>query len=385
MGAVNVRDGKLYLDFRFKGVRCREQTSHIDSPQNRKRLEKLIGMIEAEIKLGKFDYARYFPDSPKVEKFENLIRQEKFKRIGNRMLFGVFAEIWFAEKKVEWRQSQIENVRGILDKHLLPIWEEHELHEIQKADIMGFRRKLAEESPVSKKKLSPSRINHILSPFKMILEEAADRFEFESPWRGIKQLSVPRTEINPFTMDEVKRLIKYVRDDFKNYYTVRFFTGLRTGEIDGLQWKYVDLDNRQLLIYKSLVNGNIQDTKTDGSYRHVDLSEPVIEALKAQRAMTANRSNFVFCSATGTPLLHRNVTKRVWYPLLKRLNILERNPYQSRHTTATLWLAAGESPEWIAKQLGHTSTAMLFRVYSRYVPNLTRKDGSAFEKLLTDF
>lgn len=385
MGAINARDGKLYVDFRFKGVRCREQTSHLDNPQNRKRLEKLINMIEAEIKLGKFDYARYFPDSPKVEKFENLIRQEKFKRIGNRMLFGVFAEIWFAEKKVEWRQSQIENVRGILDKHLLPIWEEHELHEIQKADIMGFRRKLAEESPISKKKLSPSRINHILSPFKMILEEAADRFEFESPWRGIKQLSVPRTEINPFTMDEVKRLIKYVRDDFKNYYTVRFFTGLRTGEIDGLQWKYVDLDNRQLLIYKSLVNGNIQDTKTDGSYRHVDLSEPVIEALKAQRAMTANRSGFVFCSATGTPLQHRNVTKRVWYPLLRRLNILERNPYQSRHTTATLWLAAGESPEWIAKQLGHTSTAMLFRVYSRYVPNLTRKDGSAFEKLLTDF
>ncbi|UAA37228.1 site-specific integrase [Paraneptunicella aestuarii] len=385
MGAINARDGKLYVDFRFKGVRCREQTSHLDNPQNRKRLEKLISMIEAEIKLGKFDYSRYFPDSPKVEKFENLIRQEKFKRIGNRMLFGVFAEIWFAEKQVEWRQSQIENIRGILDKHLLPVWRERELHEIQKADIMDFRRKITEESPVTKKRLSSSRINHILSPLKMIVEEAADRFEFESPWRGIKQLSVPRTEINPFTMDEVKRLIKYVRDDFKNYYTVRFFTGLRTGEIDGLQWKYVDLDNRQLLIYKSLVNGNIQDTKTDGSYRHVDLSEPVIEALKAQRAMTANRSGFVFCSATGTPLQHRNVTKRVWYPLLRRLNILERNPYQSRHTTATLWLAAGESPEWIAKQLGHTSTAMLFRVYSRYVPNLTRKDGSAFEKLLTDF
>ena len=53
-----------------------------------------------------------------------------------------------------------------------------------------------------------------------------------------------------------------------------------------------------------------------------------------------------------------------------------------RHTAATLWLAAGESPEWIARQLGHTSTEMLFRVYSRYVPNLTRQDGSAFDRLL---
>ena len=45
--------------------------------------------------------------------------------------------------------------------------------------------------------------------------------------------------------------------------------------------------------------------------------------------------------------------------------------------------AAGESPEWIARQLGHTTTEMLFRVYSRYVPNLTRRDGSAFERLIT--
>jgi integrase len=88
---------------------------------------------------------------------------------------------------------------------------------------------------VTKKKLTASRVNHILSPFKMILEEAADRFEYESPWRNIKQLSVPLTEINPFNMEEVKNMLKYVREDFKSYYTVRFFTGLRTGEIDGLQ------------------------------------------------------------------------------------------------------------------------------------------------------
>jgi integrase len=53
-----------------------------------------------------------------------------------------------------------------------------------------------------------------------------------------------------------------------------------------------------------------------------------------------------------------------------------------RHTAATLWLAAGEAPEWIARQLGHASTEMLFRVYSRYVPNLTRRDGSAIDRLL---
>jgi len=92
--------------------------------------------------------------------------------------------------------------------------------------------------------------------------------------------------------------------------------------------------------------------------------------------------DFVFCTRTGGPLNHNNVTKRVWYPLLRHLGLRKRRPYQTRHTAATLWLAAGENPEWIARQMGHTTTEMLFRVYSRYVPNLTRRDGSAFERLL---
>ena len=47
-----------------------------------------------------------------------------------------------------------------------------------------------------------------------------------------------------------------------------------------------------------------------------------------------------------------------------------------------MWLASGENPEWVARQLGHANTEMLFKVYSRFIPNLTRRDGSAFEKFL---
>lgn len=75
----------------------------------------------------------------------------------------------------------------------------------------------------------------------------------------------------------------------------------------------------------------------------------------------------------------------MWYPLLSLLKLEKRKPYQTRHTAATLWLAAGESPEWIAKQLGHNSTQMLFRVYSRYVPDLSGRDGHAFEQMLAGF
>ncbi len=213
------------------------------------------------------------------------------------------------------------------------------------------------------------------------MTEAADRYEFTCPFRGIKSLKIQKVDVEPFTLEEVRRILDNVRDDFKAYYTVRFFTGMRTAEIDGLKWKYIDFDRRQILIRETVVDGNITYTKTDGSQREIHMSQPVYDALREQQRLTAEH-DFVFATRLGTPMAHNNVTKRVWYPLLRYLGIKERRPYQTRHTAATLWLAAGESPEWIARQMGHTSTEMLFRVYSRYVPNLTRQDGSAFDRLL---
>lgn len=215
------------------------------------------------------------------------------------------------------------------------------------------------------------------------MNEAAERYEFNSPFRGVKSLKIQRTDIKPFSLEEVNKFIAHVRKDYQAYYTVRFFTGMRTGEIDGLRWKYIDFEKRQILIRETVVDTKMTYTKTDGSQREIYMSQPVYEALKAQREVTGDLE-FVFCNRDGNPLCHRNVTRRVWHPTLRLLGIKSRPPYQTRHTAATLWLAAGETPEWIARQMGHTTTEMLFRVYSRYVPNLTRQDGSAMERLLAE-
>ena len=221
-----------------------------------------------------------------------------------------------------------------------------------------------------------------MAPLRQILNEAADRFEFTTPYRNIKALKVQKSDIEPFTFDEVKTILDSVRADYKDYYTVRYFTGMRTGEIDGLKWKYVDFEHRLILVRETIVLGEEDTTKTEGSQREIQMNEAVYQSLRIQQKATGKLSEYVFCTREGKPLDHNNVTKRIWYPLLRYLKLTQRRPYQTRHTAATLWLAAGENPLWIARQLGHTSTEMLFKVYGRYVPNLTRQDGSAFERLL---
>ena len=51
--------------------------------------------------------------------------------------------------------------------------------------------------------------------------------------------------------------------------------------------------------------------------------------------------------------------------------------YQTRHAFGTLMLSKGENPNWVAQMMAHTSTEMLFKRYAKFIPNLTRSDGSA--------
>lgn len=384
MGSIRSKTegGNLFFDFHYQGKRCREFTLLPDTPANRKKLEKVMQRIENEIAVSIFNYADYFPNSKSLKKFNNSTggQQEAEKETE---LFKDFCWQWFDENAVRWKESYTKVMRCNLEKYLIPAFGDQAVGSITRANILKFRASLGKVRPETQgESLSNDRINHIMTPLRMILDEASERFEFNTPFRNIKPLKVKGSDVEPFSLEEVQLILRTVRDDFKEYFLVRFFTGMRTGEIDGLQWRYVDIDSRQILIRETIVQGQITDGKTSGSHRVIEMSTPVVEAFKRLKEKSQPNNTFVFTNRVGNPLNHNNVTKRVWYPLLDELGLKRRNPYQTRHTAATLWLAAGESPEWIARQMGHSTTRMLFTVYSRYVPNLTRQDGSAMDRLL---
>lgn len=397
---IDERTEKLFIDFRYQGKRYREFTGLKNTAANSRRLEKLGEKIEQEIVLGTFIYHAHFPNSAAGKRFaQQALQQQTPASLATQItsavspqqectgtpLFEDFVEEWISENKISWRDSHLTNMRNIVECHYLPRLGKREVGSITRAELLKFRSDLAKvPGRGSNKGLSANRINKIMDPLRRIFEEAADRFEFNTPFNRIKPLRVQRSDVEPFTLAEALQIIEAVRPDYKNYYTVRFFTGMRTGEIDGLKWKYVDFERRQILIRETIVAGKEDYTKTDSSQREIQMTEVVYQALLNQHKATASISRFVFCNLKGLPLEHNNITKRVWYPLLAKLKLAKRRPYQTRHTAATLWLAAGETPEWIARQMGHASTEMLFKVYSRYVPNLTRRDGSAFEQLLNN-
>lgn len=183
MGSINVRpdSGNLFFDFRFQNKRCREQTTLDDTPPNRKKMKQILDRIEAEITLGQFDYGQYFPDSPRAAKFQEM-KKRKNMSLTDTPLFSDFTKTWLNEMQAQWRKSHREGVELVLNKYVLPVFGDKELGQISKAEILEFRSKIATVKKKNGDGLSPTRINHIITPLRMILNEAANRYDFSSPY-----------------------------------------------------------------------------------------------------------------------------------------------------------------------------------------------------------
>ena len=264
-------NGLLFFDFRFQGDRCREQTLLSDTPANRKKLEKVLARIDAEIAANTFAYANYFPNSKALKRFAraNLEKagvaavteaiaesaeKPTVEPMANGPLFCEFSAQWFKEHEIEWRRSHIRSLRSTLDGRLIPHFGQKVVSSITKSDILAYRATLAKvKGRGDKEGLSPKRINEIIGTLCQIIDEAADRFEFTTPTTNIKRLRVRKVDVDPFSLQDVQSILATVRADYRNYFTVRFFTGMRTGEVHGLKWRYVDFERRLIRVRETVI------------------------------------------------------------------------------------------------------------------------------------
>ncbi|MFA7521762.1 MAG: hypothetical protein WCY71_02420 [Halothiobacillaceae bacterium] len=153
-------------------------------------------------------------------------------------LFQSLIDEWMGEKEVEWKRSYQKKQVDIVNLYLRPEFGKKRVSDITRTDLLKYRAYLAKDLH-GKKALSGSRVNQIMSLLKQVLDEAADRFDFITPFVRIKPVKQGRSQVDPFSLDEVQAFLREVDPHWQPYFTVRFFTGMRTSEIDGLKWKHV--------------------------------------------------------------------------------------------------------------------------------------------------
>jgi len=169
--------------------------------------------------------------------------------------------------------------------------------------------------------------------------------------------------------------------EWKDYFKVRFWTGMRSCEVHGLRWGDIDFNHRLIRIRHNWVNGELCDVKTPKSRRELKMCDTLYALFNRLKSQASNE--FVFTHKSN-PLDNHFVSKQLWFPTLKKAGLARRRPYETRHTAAVLHIAAHENPLYISHMLGHSDTRLLFEVYAPYVANASRQDGFAFNEMMVE-
>jgi integrase len=365
MASVRTIKGRLYYDFYFKEVRCTEAAGLEATHENLKRAKKYARLIQEEIDNERFKYENHFPHGAKIDHFAPARVDLPFNRY--------FAD-WLEEKLL--KESTRRNWEHTFWKHLYPYFKDRPLSSITRGEVRHFQKLLVTKG------LAASTINDkVMKVLRMLLHQAyIDEVIPRNPALGVRRLAQGLTDVDPFTVEEREAVIAGCRQyypHYANYVVCAFWTGWRPNEAVALKWARVDFRYGKILIREGRVLGQTGIPKSSGSLRDIDMLPPVEEALTDQKAVSWLVGDLVFVDGKQKPLSPELFRLKVWEPLLRRVGIRYRPPYQMRHTFATLAISAGENVNWVARMLGHKSPVVTLEKYNRFVPNLTRQDGQA--------
>ena len=287
-----------------------------------------------------------------------------------------FAERWFDEESVLWRRSTIATRKSLMNAHILPAVDGLGIEGFSRADAMALRAALARGQIPSGRTRSAKQVNAILRLLGRMLAERERQHGVPNPCVELRRIPEQRTDIRPFSLPELATLCAHAPNHLADYIWIRGLTGLRSGESNGLRWRDIDLKNGVFNIQVTRVNRADQPPKNQYSERRIKMLPSVREAFLRQLERTKG-SETVFATPRGKPIDSRDFAKRDWRTLLSAARLPHRSPEQLRHTAATLMLAAGEAPTYIARVLGHADTRQLLTTYARFMPDaLGRIDGS---------
>lgn len=160
-------------------------------------------------------------------------------------------------------------------------------------------------------------------------------------------------------------------------------TGLRPQEWMALEWRDVDFVIGELRVERTVQNGMVRPAaKTDGSLRSVQLQKVALDALHELPRPLAG--GLIFTAPEGGIVTLSNYRRRGWKKALEAAEVEYRALDETRHTFATLALAAGAPVEWVSKQLGHTNVNTTMRYYARFLPVTHKRNLAILDRFAAE-
>ena len=333
---------------------------------------------------------------------------------GKSLKFSEFTEIWKRDYgSKELAPSTYKRYCRMLETRLLPYFGHFYVNKIKPTDIMQFYDLVSKDTQLVRKKDNDG--NKTLKPLsgKTILEHhrlLRAMLHKAVYWQVI--VSNPAERVQPPKAKKPKR--KYYNDDqckillenleqldeeqikYKTAIILTVFTGVRLGELMGLEWNDIDFRNGIVSINRS--SQYLADTgvftkvpKTESSIREVAIPDFVISLLEEYKLWYEEQkslygelwidSNRLFVQADGKPM-HPSTISKWFVKFIGQIGLPVINFHGLRHTNATLLIAQNIDVAVVAARLGHAQITTTFNFYVHPIIAHNKKAGFALENLL---
>ena len=356
----------IEISFQYQGDQCRERIKLQPTPPNLARASRHRAAIISAIESGTFDYRTTFPNSTRAQRYSP-----------DSILLADYLKTWWRTERPELKASTAANDQLIIHNQIIPALGHILLNELTWPPIRDWIRANQWATKTQNNKLSVLR--------RALNSAVEDSLIEHNPMAGkiIRNRKARKPgqadAIQPFDHQERQAIITTATGQLKNLITFGFWTGLRLSEIFAVNWSNIDWVNQRIYIDAALTRAakDLESTKTEAGERTVDLLPDAIAALQSQKAHTWLQGDAIFLNPNTHQRWQSDKTlrSRSWTTLLKRAGVRYRPPKQMRHTYASMMLMAGESPQWVATQMGHRDWTFTARTYYRWIPKDDQGSG----------
>lgn len=309
-----------------------------------------------------------------------------------RITLGAFLEGWLGNKKLQVRMATFEQYSSIVKAYLQPSLGRTRLRDLSSGQVQDFYDHLS----ASGKGTRTIRLAHIV--LHGCLEQAKRLgLIHRNPTEFCALPRQTEKDLQIWDEDQVTQFLNFIRGHKnEHFYYVALGTGMRRGELLGLQWKDINWRKSQILVRRECFHpaggGFIfQAPKTKLGKRSIQLGQGVVEHLRAQlqlidleRKMARDAwqdNDLVFPSLVGTPIGADRISHE--FPALtKRAGLPVIRFHDCRHTAASIMLSHGIPPVIVAGMLGH-SLSILMTTYAHYIPGSQDEAARVMDDILS--
>ncbi|MBI2218770.1 MAG: site-specific integrase [Candidatus Rokubacteria bacterium] len=371
---VRVRDGAWWLFIDHKGKRKAKRVGV--GPPGKKAARLAAEKIQAKLALGDVTVFDPEPVATAAPTF--------------RAVYEEWLQKYPALNAI--RPSTLHNYRSFAEQHLVPFFGDKPVTAITVQAVEDFiEAKRAPGGSVRRKgkALSDGSLRTGLLALRLILKRAVRRKLIPaSPMGDLEWRGMPHVEqVDPFGGAELRAVLAAadrLEPDFATLLRVWMQSGMRAGEVTGLQWQDIDTATGIVKVRRTWSNQRLGPTKNAHSTRDVSILHPIAEDTEEWRPGVTEASRavlhglrrltvrslepeaFVF-QRDGQPLSSMAV-HRSWRRVLLAARVRYRPAEQFRHTFASTMLSRNAPLLYVQQQGGWRGASVLLRVYARWMP-----------------